>query len=1289
MASQKIVHLIPYNYSLIHHNPGIPLTANKQPIYALANDQPVIHSNVTQSNLDSIVNEGLLLQLTDCDTLDEIRVISLRNKDLTSCLRVLALCQNLTIAYLQGNSINLHDMMYLQMFQNIKKIDLSQNSISALPSPQVFQGLVNLKFLYLHDNRISNWNDITSLTALPSIMHITLFSNPVCSIPGYRHFMVNSINSLLALDNYVITDEERIEDASFGYRFRGLNEFMKLHIPDYAKEKSAEQHLFNLEVDIYRLKRIFERNSPSILIQALYRGYRQRNYVRVFFNERKQKIIKIQKVVRGWLMRKKFKKDLRDMLVYTKQEYLMMSNKELRKRRAGMRIKRFIVQKFREKKLRELKERSSLIIQKYYRGRFTKNTSFINALELSKYPKIYFLKEQKPMFIKILKQLMPLFEQKNNLKLEELVACIKEDNLFDTIRVAEPDLFEFKQFPLIQFVKPTILSRVRFSKNRQVINEDFTLKSIFFSPIKEITDHRWKVLLKRNCTVFKDNIRRVLEQRKKANMKHQYMFQDQYKDLLAFEGPSLDIVVTLCFAIFDNNKLAQQEGDQQFLLFFETLLRKISSASRIQQSWRAYKFRKNIKKLPIMEIIDKRAAFCIQRWWSNTKLRKRMVALTNLKRHIDKIQSLEIFIEQSLYVNIEQIVSTIQQQQKFEEQNFSFDFSMLNHQISLKQAEKDKLRLRYTSQAIPKWFDLNFRITDFSSTNHHNNLLAFFHYNEGDCQILPINYVIDYEKNQLDIDRNLYFLKMKCSSIDEARRRVLTMALLTYDIHQHLFLQMHTADMLQDPFMVMNIYAIKKRFGISQNHELSQRQKLVDIKSNFYDQLKQNHQGLILSDKDLRYVKNAYSFKKLSLQNQKVIMINYRDQHEANSMEQELMQRESRSILDLSKEAQELSLYQSKKIQKEAYMILKERRDQTVKQGVWEFKELKVGQKTMAKEHLEKFLEEKKNEVNKVREISKIIHNEQKNELSKNLAVFLTLNKEEKILRRELVEKQMEVDYKEKYLKKMNVIQMHKNHNLKKEEKEKFINSFTQAKNLIEKQMKIGKRIKDQHQEKKDKFERVQKVKNDAHERPEFRQVLKSVVYGDTLYIPTEYSRAQNANNELKSSKRTIQLTNPHNNQTAVTMADESYQSQSRLNGAKSANRSQNRSYFLPPLNDSSIDNYQSQRHYTALNQDINATFQLPDNDLGLSRDIQQIYKSTMQNRSFVKNSYKRTVFAEENYPLAKGLNQNESFDYVISKHKGELILKSVLDHSKYVNKPNKLQSKNSLQKYQYKINNN
>jgi len=188
-----------------------------------------------------MVTEGLLLRLTDCEDLEEIRVISLRNKELTSCLRMLSQCPNLAIAYLQGNRLHLQDMMYLQTLQNLKKIDLSHNNISALPSGgNVFKNLINLRFLYLHNNRITKWSDIQSLTALPIAMHVTLYSNPVCQVPGYRYYLVNSIPSLLALDNHIITDEERIEDASFGYRYRALNEYMKLHIPDYAREKSAE-----------------------------------------------------------------------------------------------------------------------------------------------------------------------------------------------------------------------------------------------------------------------------------------------------------------------------------------------------------------------------------------------------------------------------------------------------------------------------------------------------------------------------------------------------------------------------------------------------------------------------------------------------------------------------------------------------------------------------------------------------------------------------------------------------------------------------------------------------------------------------------------------------------------------------------------------------------------------------------------------------------------------------------------------------------------------------------------
>jgi hypothetical protein len=58
-----------------------------------------------------------------------------------------------------------------------------------------------------------------NLITLPNIFHISLFNNPCALVEGYRHYIVNSISSLLALDFHVITDEERIEEANFPERF--------------------------------------------------------------------------------------------------------------------------------------------------------------------------------------------------------------------------------------------------------------------------------------------------------------------------------------------------------------------------------------------------------------------------------------------------------------------------------------------------------------------------------------------------------------------------------------------------------------------------------------------------------------------------------------------------------------------------------------------------------------------------------------------------------------------------------------------------------------------------------------------------------------------------------------------------------------------------------------------------------------------------------------------------------------------------------------------------------------
>ena len=131
---------------------------------------------------------------------------------------------------------------------------------------------------------------------------------------------------------------------------------------------------------MYRLKRIFERNSPSILIQSLYRGYRSRNFMKIYFNEKTSKVIKIQKVARGWLARRRFERDLIDLLKYTGDEDLLLTSEEIRERACGMRIFVVLFKYWMRQRVKRKRLAAAIKIQSYYRMRFVKNSSFINRL---------------------------------------------------------------------------------------------------------------------------------------------------------------------------------------------------------------------------------------------------------------------------------------------------------------------------------------------------------------------------------------------------------------------------------------------------------------------------------------------------------------------------------------------------------------------------------------------------------------------------------------------------------------------------------------------------------------------------------------------------------------------------------------------------------------------------------------------------------------------------------------------------------------------------------------------
>lgn len=89
------------------------------------------------------------------------------------------------------------------------------------------------------------------------------------------------------------------------------------------------------------------------------------------------------------------------------------------------------------------------------------------------------------------------------------------------------------------------------------------------------------------------------------------MFFDKYNDFLVFEGKSLSLTLSVLFAVLDYNRQLSPEDDQQFLCFFEPLLRKAAALTKIQMAIRATLFRKHLRQLPVELVIQRRAAFCI------------------------------------------------------------------------------------------------------------------------------------------------------------------------------------------------------------------------------------------------------------------------------------------------------------------------------------------------------------------------------------------------------------------------------------------------------------------------------------------------------------------------------------------------------------------------------------------------------------------------------------------------------------------------------------------------------
>lgn len=87
---------------------------------------------------------------------------------------------------------------------------------------------------------------------------------------------------------------------------------------------------------------------------------------------------------------------------------------------------------------------------------------------------------------------------------------------------------------------------------------------MYFSPVldKALITDRWQTLCIRNCKVSKTFVLNKIEAKKQLlGPKNLYLFQDQYRDFLVFEPPSIEMLLIIIQAILHYNKEAPGAGE--------------------------------------------------------------------------------------------------------------------------------------------------------------------------------------------------------------------------------------------------------------------------------------------------------------------------------------------------------------------------------------------------------------------------------------------------------------------------------------------------------------------------------------------------------------------------------------------------------------------------------------------------------------------------------------------------------------------------------------------------------
>jgi hypothetical protein len=729
-----------------------------------------------------MLTRDLLTTILKNEDFKSVTCLKLENLQLSSCFKLLLqeFGLHLYLLSLKNNSIVEIDIKL--GFSNLHKLDLSTNFLSNIGKRELWESMPRLQILYLHDNLLETWSTLESLSGLPAILHLTLFNNPCIHLPGYRRFMINGLDSLKALDFYICTEEEKKNLTSFDV------EKSKIWIQDTSDIRNFKQH-------IYKLQRKWEKCSPVIRIQAFWRGFKVRKHVGGHFTERDKKAVIIQKHVRGWLMRKKWKRDLEQLLKDTNNEYLLYSPEDFIHFKAVKKIENWYRVYKGRKEVRERRNRAATRIQ----SAFKKYKSSRLQVPLMSHLKFFVLKSQQRTLICLIRALSvfhpeqyhpaahikdrvcPEFFEHLPVRTEgfpfaQLFDCISECKSIKVIRFPDTDNIPYTDLPLSQMVKWVPLAKLSPSCIEKPLT-NVQISSKYCTPSQHLVLKKFK---NRGSSVSRE----MLETAKKAKYK-----LDDYLDFLQFTGPSPEFMTELFELILKFNRFLNQRDLPLFIPVYEVFVNRVKAACTVQAAWRGIKLRKE-SDLPL-RAIRRRAAVSIQRWWRMIKFNIRLTALTLLRSLLSSFQIPTLYFQEHFF----QYLSPSRSKLTFIEQDFSFYCDQDSVYLLTNPKPSHKL--------LPSWLGTQlFLDRSGRSVPDESKSLQALILSGARVEVVTLASQVSESKVA---DPSLRFLKLEYSSLTEARRRVAVLFLKTWNFRHKSAVPVFTIQDLKQQFLMSKL----------------------------------------------------------------------------------------------------------------------------------------------------------------------------------------------------------------------------------------------------------------------------------------------------------------------------------------------------------------------------------------------------------------------------------------------------------------------------------------------------